>query len=66
VDFDTDPFDSLYRHLDCPKCGEHIVVGLSNNIKKYGFECPFCGAITNADSMWEAILESRMTGSSED
>jgi len=49
VDFDTDPFDSLYRHLDCPKCGEHIVVGLSNNIKKYGFECPFCGAITNAE-----------------
>lgn len=66
MDLNKDPFDNLYVHLNCPTCGEYIVVGLSDNIVKYGFVCPFCNNVTDADNLWETVLKSRITGSSED
>lgn len=65
-DFDYRPFQFLYLYLPCLNCEEDLVVGLTENIKKNGFSCPYCNTVTDADDMWELYLMQRELEKEED
>lgn len=53
-------FKLLYVDCQCPKCDKRIILGLSEEVKKYGFLCPYCKMITHADKMWDVVIKHRI------
>jgi hypothetical protein len=46
----------LHHYGKCEHCNEVLVLSLSENMKKYGFICPYCKTITPPSRIWDALI----------